>query len=202
MGKVLLIAVALLSSHLGQAQHVDIDLLRRINVERNAQLDGTYRLITQTSTPLAFAVPFTTLTVGLIQKDSTQKVNALHMFGAVAINLAATTSMKYLFNRDRPFETYSDIIQLTKAPTPSFPSGHTSIAFTAATSLSLSYPKWYVIAPSFLWASAVGYSRMHLGVHYPSDVLVGAFVGAGSAWLSTVLTRKWLQRRDKVGLRL
>jgi membrane-associated phospholipid phosphatase len=51
-------------------------------------------------------------------------------------------------------------------------------AFALATSLSLSYPKCYIIVPSFAWASSVGYSRMDLGVHYPSDVLAGAIVGA------------------------
>ena len=65
----------------------------------------------------------------------------------------------------------------------SFPSGHVSAAFCTATSLSLRFHKWYVIAPSFLWATSVGWARMYQGVHYPSDVLAGAIVGAGSAWL-------------------
>lgn len=89
--------------------------------------------------------------------------------------------MKYGFNRKRPFVTYPDLItKKSEAGSPSFPSGHTSQAFATATSLSLAYPKWYVIAPSLLWAGAVGYSRMELGVHYPSDVLVGALIGIGS----------------------
>ena len=50
-----------------------------------------------------------------------------------------------------------------------------------ATSLSVKYPKWYVIAPSALWACSVGVSRMNEGVHYPSDVLAGAAIGAGCA---------------------
>jgi membrane-associated phospholipid phosphatase len=104
-----------------------------------------------------------------------------------------TISMKYAIQRDRPFVTYPDIQKLTGAGSPSFPSGHTSEAFATATSLSLAFPKWYVIAPSFLWASAAGYSRMHLGVHYPSDVLVGALVGAGSAWLCHELNKRYFK---------
>ena len=77
----------------------------------------------------------------------------------------------------------------------SFPSGHTATAFALATSLSITYPKWYVIAPSALWACSVGVSRMNEGVHYPSDVLAGAVIGAGCAVVNVYVNRwlnKWL----------
>jgi len=70
------------------------------------------------------------------------------------------------------------------------PSGHTSTAFATATALTLQYPKWYVIAPSYVYAGLVGYSRMHPGVHHPSDVLAGALIGAGCAYLSHVVNKK------------
>ena len=76
----------------------------------------------------------------------------------------------------------------------SMPSGHTSLAFATATTLTLSYPKWYVIAPSYFWACSVGYSRMNLGVHYPSDVAAGALLGAGSAYI-THLVNGWLRQK-------
>jgi membrane-associated phospholipid phosphatase len=64
-----------------------------------------------------------------------------------------------------------------------------------ATSLSLQYPKWYVIAPAYLYAGTVAYSRMDLGVHYPSDVLSGAIIGSGSAYITYKINRKikWQQ---------
>ena len=108
--------------------------------------------------------------------------------------------MKYAINRPRPFESYPyEIEKLASAGSPSFPSGHTSEAFSTATSLSLAFPKWYVITPAFLWASAVGYSRMDLGVHYPSDVIMGAVVGSGSAFLTDYINNKLIkniQRRN------
>ena len=68
------------------------------------------------------------------------------------------------------------------------------MAFAAATTISLQYPKWYVIAPAFIYASGVGYSRMYLGVHYPTDVLAGAVLGAGSSFV-THYTFKFIKKR-------
>ncbi len=68
-------------------------------------------------------------------------------------------------------------------------------AFALATSLSIRYPKWYVIAPSALWACSVGFSRMNQGAHYPSDVLAGAAIGIGFSFANIYINRwlnKWL----------
>ena len=69
----------------------------------------------------------------------------------------------------------------------SFPSGHAAISFAAATSASLSYPEWYVIAPAMTWASLTALARVWHGMHYPSDIAAGAALGAGSAVLVHVL---------------
>ena len=86
------------------------------------------------------------------------------------------------FDRERPYDRYPDRVDArSHESSPSFPSGHTAAAFSLATSLSIRYPKWYVIAPSAFWACSVGFSRMNEGVHYPSDVAAGAVIGAGCA---------------------
>ena len=64
----------------------------------------------------------------------------------------------------------------------SFPSGHAALAFATATSATLSHPRTAVAAPAFVWAASVALARVWHGVHYPSDVLAGAAVGAGAAW--------------------
>ncbi len=181
-------------SQIGFSQNPDINLLKSINVDRNKSLDPGFILITNSASPISIGAPIVVFSVGLIQKDSTLKNKGIFLAETFAVNGFLTVALKLSFNRNRPIEDYPLIIdkhQQASGGSPSFPSGHTSTAFATATSLSLAFPKWYVITPSFAWASAVGYSRMHLGVHYPSDVLAGAVVGAGSAFLSYKLNR-WI----------
>ena len=181
-------------SILSFSQNADINLLREINLKRNKSLDPTFRFITNTASPVTIATPIVIYSVGLIKKDSTLKSKGMYIGQTVLVSALITTVLKYAINRDRPFITYPYLEKVTSGGSPSFPSGHTSEAFATATSLSLAFPKWYVIAPSYVWASAVGYSRMDLGVHFPSDVLAGAITGAGSAYLTYKLNN-WLRTR-------
>lgn len=176
------------------SQNFDINTLRSINVNRNESLDRTFEHITNSYAVVSIGTPLTMYAVGLINKDLQLKKDAIFIGESVAASVFVTIVLKEAIKRDRPFVTYPEIEKLTSAGGYSMPSGHTSIAFATATSLSMAYPKWYVIAPSFVWASAVGYSRMHLGVHYPSDVIAGALVGSGSAYL-TYKINKWLNKK-------
>jgi membrane-associated phospholipid phosphatase len=178
------------------AQNADINLLKEINLNRNSSLDPSFRFITNTASPISISTPLIFFTVGLIHKDSALKRKGINIGGTVLIASILSTALKYSINRDRPFVTYPFIEKATLADSPSFPSGHTSTAFATATSLSMAFPKWYVIAPSYLWAGTVGYSRMQLGVHYPSDVLAGAILGSGSAFLTCTLN-KWINKKKK-----
>ncbi len=175
------------------SQNADIELLRKINLNRNKNLDGGFQFISNTTGIVSFGVPAVVLGTGLILNDSSIKHKGLLLVSSLALTSGITVIMKYAVNRDRPFKTYPEIEKMSSAGSHSFPSGHTSEAFSTATSLSLAFPKWYVITPSYLWASSVGYSRMHLGVHYPSDVAVGALIGAGSAFLC-YKAQKWLNK--------
>lgn len=173
------------------SQNIDIQILRSINSQKVQSSDNFFKFISNTASGVVLAAPVSMGIAGRIKHDDMLFRNACVVAVASGINMVFTTALKYSINRERPFETYPDIMKKSDVEDPSFPSGHTSSAFATATSLSLAYPKWYIIAPSYLWAGTVGYSRMHLGVHYPSDVLGGMIAGSGSAYL-TYKANKWL----------
>jgi membrane-associated phospholipid phosphatase len=179
------------------SQNIDIRLLRSINSQENLSSDKYFRFITNSDTYVIIGAPVIMAGAGLIRDDDKILRNAFVMAAASIVNAGVTTALKYSINRERPFETYPDIFQKAKAGSPSFPSGHTSSAFATATSLSLAYPEWYVIVPSFAYAGTVAYSRMHLGVHYPSDVAAGAVIGAGCAYLTYKVNKALLNKNKR-----
>jgi membrane-associated phospholipid phosphatase len=186
----------LLLSATTYSQNLDIRILRQINEHRNVHLDGTFKTISSSVSPISIGAPILIFGTGLIENNQELKQKGLMIGASFLATTVFATALKHAVNRARPFETYPDIQKLSAGGSSSFPSGHTSDAFSTATSLSLAFPKWYVIAPSYTYATLVGYSRMHLGVHYPSDVLAGAIVGAGSAFLC-YKAQKWLNHRNR-----
>jgi len=196
MNKISCTIFFLLSVFLASSQNIDIDILQKINVNRNTKFDPAFKTITNTAVPLSIATPVMMYTIGLIQKDSLIKQKALFIGETFLASAFITIASKSIIKRDRPYVTHPSIQPLSVEGSYSLPSAHTSSAFATATSLSMAYPKWYVVVPSFVWASSVGYSRMHLGVHYPSDVLVGALVGSGSAVLM-YKANQWLNKKRK-----
>lgn len=176
------------------AQSIDLRLLQQINGPASSA-DGFWRGVSKSDYVFVTATPVAMLITGIARHDKELKIKAIETGGAILLSEGVTVILKDITKRQRPYLAHPDlIIGKSNSVDYSFPSGHTSTAFAAATSLSLAYPKWYVIAPSFAYASAVGYSRMYLGVHYPSDVLAGAAIGAGSAFLTFKL-QHWLEKK-------
>ena len=104
---------------------------------------------------------------------------------SVAATYAVQRRIKPLFRRVRPFVNREARVVGIKPLDHSFPSGHTASSFAAATALSFFYPRAAPLA--YALATGVGASRVHLGVHFPSDAAVGGVIGIGigtfSAWV-------------------
>jgi membrane-associated phospholipid phosphatase len=101
--------------------------------------------------------------------------------GLTALGITSMTSnlaVKQLFRRHRPERFIAMATREARMPTSSsFPSGHTASAFAFATAVTAEFPLLSV--PLFVLATVVGYSRVHTGVHYPTDVVAGGILGAG-----------------------
>jgi membrane-associated phospholipid phosphatase len=99
---------------------------------------------------------------------------------AIAVDSAVVNvGFKIAAHRRRPDRDKAGVPAVRQVPMPhstSFPSGHAASGFAFANAVAQTLPA--VAAPLRLLASAVGYSRIHTGVHYPSDVIVGAVTGA------------------------
>ena len=175
------------------AQNWDINLLKSINSQNNNS--SVWVTTSKSVYPVAIAAPVGTFAVGYFSKDKLLQKKAIDMAGALVINTIITQSLKSVINRERPYVKYpGEVFPYQYESDPSFPSGHASSAFATATSISLNCKKWYVVVPAYAWATAVGYSRLYMGEHYPSDVIIGAAIGAGSAWLSHWLTKKYFTK--------
>jgi undecaprenyl-diphosphatase len=104
--------------------------------------------------------------------------------GLMAIAIAAVLAngpAKLLARRRRPFSRSHPALIRTPRST-SFPSGHSAAASAFVTGACAELP---TLAPALVpLAGAVAYSRVHTGVHYPSDVVVGVGIGIGSGLLA------------------
>lgn len=129
------------------------------------------------------------------KRDTGFRVLFALLLGVLICNLL----LKNAVDRIRPF-MLKDAVQLLVTPPgdPSFPSGHTTAAFAAASVLIRDHWKgrWIVL----IAASLVAFSRLYLYVHFPTDVLCGALIGVFCGWLSCLLWQKaigphWMNRQ-------
>jgi len=193
----LLLILLLLLSLNSKAQNFDINLLKNINPNAyHAQIK--YQQLISNATPVVdFSIPVILFATSYIKDDKALRVKSLTIIGSLIIADGTSYIIKNIVKRNRPFVTYPrEIIKYSMAGGYSFPSGHTTDAFSLATSLTLNFKQWYVIVPAYLWAGSVGYSRLYLGAHYPSDVFGGAIVGSTSAFITYKLS-KWLNKKDR-----
>ena len=178
------------------SQNADINLLRNINpVNPNSSL---WIGCSNSAYPVTIGVQGGLMAYDYFKSDSTRGRIPWHIAEKLVV-LVLTEGMKYAVNRPRPYTTYPGLVYPYDASETgrSFPSAHTSLSFNTAATLSIRFHKWYITVPAYLWATGVGYSRLYMGKHYPSDVLAGAALGNGSAYLVNWIDRKLYQKKSK-----
>lgn len=119
------------------------------------------------------------IAVALLCFKKTRKAGIYLSVSLLLTALIGNVILKNIFARTRPFIAANHPIIINPPSGFAFPSGHTSSSFAAATTIGLIYKKYTPYA--FILAFLIGFSRLYLYVHYPSDVLVGAILGIGIA---------------------
>jgi membrane-associated phospholipid phosphatase len=125
---------------------------------------------------LQFVLPAAGATLTLVNRD---REGAFQFAESAAMTLATTYTLKYTIDEARP-----------NGGTHSFPSGHTSISFSAAEYIRKRYGLEYGI-PAYALASWVAYSRVESGEHHPHDVIAGASIGIVSSYIFTKPYKGW-----------
>ena len=127
----------------------------------------------------------------------TRKAGALAL-GAIVIGFLCTNVvLKHLVGRPRPWLDVPGLTALVAEHDPnSFPSGHTCAAFAFAAGVWRGTPERWMKWAALALAVFMGLSRLYVGVHYPSDVLVGALVGVLSGQAAWWLCLQWEKRRE------
>ena len=152
----------------------DAQVLRWVHAHATPTLDALSLALTRLGGPLPMVALSLVLTGVLVWRK--QRWYAwffgVAVGGAAALNLLA----KAILGRPRP----AFWVSIAPETSSSFPSGHAmgSMALVLALGLLLAHRRWRVWLPGALFVFGVGFSRVYLGVHYPSDVLSG--------WLATV----------------
>lgn len=196
----LFLLIFLFSQTMAMARSGEVKWLHKINDCDSRTTINYNKFMSNSEAYLLIGIPAGMAVYDLITRDRDHLDKTIGIAASIVSTYAVQIALKEIVRRPRPYvKNPGYIINHVPESGYSFPSNHTGGAFSLATSLSLNYPKWYVIAPSYLWACAVGYSRMQLGVHYPTDVLAGAVIGSACAWgcyeLQQYMTHRRLEKK-------
>ena len=118
---------------------------------------------------LAIVIPAIGMGTAIALEDQKGQMEFLKAYGST---VATTQILKYTVRAPRPNDSNS----IT-----SFPSGHTSSAFSGASFIHKRYGLSYAI-PAYIGAIYTGYSRVYAEKHYTRDVIAGALLGIGFSW--------------------
>lgn len=170
--------------------------LNSIGIEK---YDGFWIFITQVSSWAPLYILFIFLIFYYYRRPNAQTV-LFYLALVVILTVSITGVVKEYVGRLRPgeVEAFAELIRVLQKPSRySFFSGHASFSFSLTTFVVLAlrrYTKWIYL--SFIWPILFVLSRLYVGVHYPSDILVGAGVGTVIASAGYLQCQKVLRRKN------
>ena len=136
-------------------------------------------------------------TIVLLIPKKTRKagiMSAVALLGSLIIN---NNIVKNIVQRPRPFVTFTDLQIIIPTPSEfSFPSGLTSSSFAAAAVFYRHLPKKLGL-PAVILAGLIGFSRLYVGVHYPTDVIAGVLMGILLSYLAEYLVNLFVKKLKK-----
>lgn len=193
-GLILLLLLWLSPFQQGYGQNMDLQLLERWNTQRPEE-DHLWKGVSNSMWWVTTSYIAGNFIYAAAFKEPQARQYAIETSISVGLNILLTESLKLIVHRPRPVTSYPDRIHTYSSSfTQSFPSGHTSIAFATSTIASFQTKQIYFQIPIFTWSTGVGFSRIRLGKHFPSDVLAGVAIGVGSGFLGHYLTREILYK--------
>ena len=141
---------------------------------------------------------FIALSLAMLFHKSTRRAGVLALCAMILGLLVTNVTIKPLVERARPWLLWPIEPLVTEKDPNSVPSGHTCAAFAAAMAWARTLPLKRDQVIAVVMAVLMGLSRLYVGVHYPSDVLVGAVIGSLCAWIAWRVFRVWEERRSRV----
>lgn len=178
-------------------KQMDRDIFIYLNGLGIEKYDGFWLFVTQVTNWIPLVILFSILIVHFYKRQKAQTV-IIFLLLVIALTVSITGIVKIWVGRLRPgeVEAMAELIRVLQQPSRySFFSGHASYSFALTTYVVLSlkrYTKWIYL--SFIWPILFVMSRIYVGVHYPSDLIVGAFVGALIAYVGYRQSQAFMQR--------